>query len=93
MIATPGAIARLVAITIFTVVIETAGVSGIRVIGGNADLGIDTKSVRFQPRADLPLEIAVGSSPGRLARFEPPALHIAQVVTQHPHTVPAARAS
>jgi rod shape-determining protein MreD len=38
VIATPGAIARLVAITILTVVIETAGVSGIRVIGGNADL-------------------------------------------------------
>lgn len=38
MIATPGAIARLIALTILTVVIETAGVSGIRVLGGNADL-------------------------------------------------------
>ncbi|MGZ4203136.1 MAG: hypothetical protein ACXVRH_13900, partial [Thermoleophilaceae bacterium] len=38
MIVTPSAIARLVAITIFTVVIETAGVSGVRVIGGTADL-------------------------------------------------------
>jgi len=38
VIATPGAIVRLVAITILTVVIETAGVSGIRAIGGNADL-------------------------------------------------------
>ena len=38
MIVTPGAIARLVAITILTVVIETAGVSGVRVLGGNADL-------------------------------------------------------
>jgi rod shape-determining protein MreD len=38
VIVTPGAIARLVAITILTVVIETAGLSGIRVLGGNADL-------------------------------------------------------
>jgi rod shape-determining protein MreD len=38
VIATPGAIARLIALTILTVVIETAGVSGIRVLGGNADL-------------------------------------------------------
>ena len=38
MIVTPGAIVRLVLITILTVVIETAGVSGVRVLGGNADV-------------------------------------------------------
>jgi rod shape-determining protein MreD len=38
VIVTPGAIARLVAITILTVVLETAGVSGVRLIGGTADL-------------------------------------------------------
>jgi rod shape-determining protein MreD len=38
MIVTPGAIVRLVAITILTVVIETAGLSGVRVLGGTVDL-------------------------------------------------------
>jgi rod shape-determining protein MreD len=38
VIVTPGAIVRLVLITILTVVIETAGVSGVRVLGGNVDL-------------------------------------------------------
>jgi rod shape-determining protein MreD len=38
MIVTPSAILRLLALTILSVVIETAGLSGIRVVGGNVDL-------------------------------------------------------
>jgi rod shape-determining protein MreD len=38
MIVTPNAILRLLALTILSVVIETAGLSGIRFLGGNVDL-------------------------------------------------------
>ena len=38
MILTPGAIGRLAAIAFVTVILEVAGVAGVRVIGGTADL-------------------------------------------------------
>ena len=38
MIVTPGAVARLAALVILTVVIQVAGVQGVTVLGGNVDL-------------------------------------------------------
>src|SRR5581483_1419343 len=38
VIVTPGAVARLVLIVIFTVALQVSGVQGVSILGGNADL-------------------------------------------------------